>query len=299
MDFPGDMALDPQGRLWVADTGNSRFAIFEPDGTFIEYWEHRGTGVGEFILERSNGDGFGAIAFAPDGSFYVLDVGNHRVEHFDQQRHFVKAWGSFGSNAGEFIDPIGLAVGSDGVVYVLDDKRDVGGHQLLAGVVERYDSNGTVLGSITAYPDASFGYESGGVFVVDALGNVYTSTFRVGYNVKKLDSSGKVLVTFGSHGTGPGQFNDQPGPAAVDEIGRLWVGVRSPLRLVAIYDGDGNFLSSFTEPGLAQGQGERFLSGLILDGNGNGYVAEAGTNLIEKFHLLPPFAPAGTASPSP
>src|SRR3954454_6166095 len=114
-DFPADMALDPQGHLWVADTGNSRFAILEPDGTFVEYWEHRGTGVGEFNLQRSNGDGFGAIAFAPDGSFYVLDVGNHRVEHFAKDRSFIKAWGGFGTTPGTYTDPIGLAVDAHGV----------------------------------------------------------------------------------------------------------------------------------------------------------------------------------------
>jgi outer membrane protein assembly factor BamB len=97
MKFPGAMAIDPKGRLWVADTGNSRFAIFDPDSTFVEYWEHRGSGRGEFLLQQSNGDGCGAIAFAPDGSFYVLDCGNYRVEHFDKNRTFIKDWGSFGT----------------------------------------------------------------------------------------------------------------------------------------------------------------------------------------------------------
>jgi tripartite motif-containing protein 71 len=153
MVFPSGMALDPTGRLWVADTGNSRFAIFDPDGTVIEYWEHRGSGEGEFLLERSNGDGFGGIAFAPDGSFYVLDVGNHRVEHFDRERKFLKAWGGFGSEPGKFIDPVGLVVNSKGVVYVIDDNRNV---------VERYDPDGTVLGQINPYQDAPTGYESAG-----------------------------------------------------------------------------------------------------------------------------------------
>src|SRR5262245_26647362 len=76
MAFPNDMAIDPDGRLWVADTGNDRFTILEPDGTFVETWGSRGSGDGEFRLERANGDGYGAIEFAPDGSFYVLDVGN-------------------------------------------------------------------------------------------------------------------------------------------------------------------------------------------------------------------------------
>jgi tripartite motif-containing protein 71 len=281
------MAIDPTGRLWVADTGNSRFAIFEPDGTFVEYWEHRGTGVGEFILERSNGDGFGAIAFAPDGSFYVLDVGNHRIEHFDKERHFIKAWGSFGSDPGQFIDPIGMVVDSSGVIYVLDDKRDV---------VERYDTNGTVLGSITAYPGAPFGYDSGGTFAVDSVGNVYTSTWRVGARVKKIDPNGAVLISFGSKGTGLAQFPDQPGPAVLDADGRLFVG-GGPLGSVLIFGAGGTFMASFTSPGLSHAE-NAFVTGIVLDGNGSGYVSEAGSNLVEKFRLLAPFAPSQTASPT-
>jgi tripartite motif-containing protein 71 len=302
MDFPGDMALDSEGRLWVADTGNSQFAVFEPDGTFVEYWEHRGTGVGEFILDRSNGDGFGAIAFAPDGSFYVLDVGNHRVEHFDKGRKFVKSWGSFGSDAGEFIDPVGLAVDPEGVVYVIDDKRNVPGSTAtqVLGVVERYDANGTVLDSITAYPDAPFGYESAAAFAVDDQGNVYTSTFRVGARVEKLDPSGAVLAKFGSKGIGPGQFGDQPLSAAVDADGRLFVGggTTATSDQIQIFGPDGSFLASFGPPGSGDGQ-IAFPFGIVFDGSGNVYVADASSNRVEKFQLLPPFAPAVTPSSSP
>jgi tripartite motif-containing protein 71 len=286
MAFPSGMALDPDGRLWVADTGNSRFAIFDPDGTFIEYWEHRGSGEGEFLLERSNGDGFGAIAFAPDGSFYVLDVGNHRVEHFDRERKFIFAWGGFGGDAGKFIDPVGLAVNSQGVIYVIDDKRDV---------VERYEPDGTVLGQINPYQDAPTGYDSAGPFVVDAYGNVYTGIWRVRNEVMKLDPSGARIGTFGSTGSGPGQFPGQPGAGAVDAAGRLFVGVgvldeSSPMASVWIFAGDGSYQTSFTVPGLTRTT-DGFITALILDGMGNGYVAESSSNLVEKFRLLPPFAP--------
>ena len=98
LDFPAAMALDPQGQLWVADTGNHRFAIFTPDGEFVETWGSPGEGNGEFNLQDSRGDAFGAVAFAPDGSFYVLDVGNYRVQRFAADRTFVTSWGGFGQD---------------------------------------------------------------------------------------------------------------------------------------------------------------------------------------------------------
>ena len=188
------MALDSEGRLWVADTGNSRFAIFDPDGTFIEYWEHRGTGPGEFILQLNGG--LGQIAFAPDGSFYVLDVGNHRVEHFDQQRKFIKSWGSFGSGAGEFIAPGGLAVDAHGVVYVQDSVR---------GVIESYDKDGRVLGSIDDDPSSPAGSNTANSLAIDEQGNYYVSDCcSAGNQVQKLDPTGALLMTYGAAGTGPG-----------------------------------------------------------------------------------------------
>jgi outer membrane protein assembly factor BamB len=282
MSFPGDVAIDPQGHVWVADTGNSRFAIFDPDGKFVEYWEHRGTGVGEFILERSNGDGYGAIAFAPDGSFYVLDVGNRRVEHFDKQRVFMSAWGGFGTGPGLYEDPIGLAVDSLGVVYVLDDTRNV---------VESYDAKGHVIATLDAHPGGTGGYNSANSLSIDALGNFYISDCcSAGNQVQKLDSSGALLATIGA--TRPGQFTDQPGSMAIDGRGRLFVaeGPTGTGDKILIFGADGTFLASFGPPGSGDGQ-FRFATGLALDGNGNIFVGDASSNRIQEFHLLPPFAP--------
>jgi tripartite motif-containing protein 71 len=276
---PWDMALDPNGRLWVADTCSSRFAIFNADGSFIEYWEHRGSGIGEFNLQRaSNQDGLGAIAFAPDGSFYVLDVGNRRVEHFDTQRTFINAWGGFGDTQGLYRDPIGLAVNADGVVYVLDDVRNV---------VETYEPDGTVLGFFDAQLLSVSPYE-GDSFALDPEGNAYIGDCcSAGNNrVRKFNAGGALIATV-----------DVPGPEpksiAIDNAGRLFVGVGPKIVLL---NPDGTVISTFNMPGLPD-EASGFITGIFLDGNGNGYVAEAGSNLVEKFLLLPPFAPAVTPSP--
>jgi tripartite motif-containing protein 71 len=282
MNFPGAMAIDPDGRLWVADTGNSRFAIFEPDGTFVEYWEHRGTGVGEFILQTPCCQR-GAVAFAPDGSFYVLDVGNRRVEHFDDQRTFIGSWGSFGNEPGHYEDQQGIAVDTAGVVYVEDGLR---------GVVEWYDKDGNVLGSFVVPVN------SGGV-TIDAQGSLYVTTGQP--EVEKFDAAGTLLATVGSAATGPGQFTNLSGALAIDAAGRLFVS-RGPNEeetrdQVLVLGADGTFLASFGSPGDGDGQ-LRFAYGILLDGKGNIYVADA-WGRVEKFRLLPPFNAAGTASPSP
>jgi tripartite motif-containing protein 71 len=289
MNFPAAMAIDPKGRLWVADTGNSQFAIIDQDGNFVENWEHRGTGAGEFILQTQCCQR-GAVAFAPDGSFYVLDVGNRRVEHFDKQRTFIGSWGSFGNEPGHYENQEGIAVDADGVVYVMDGLRSV---------VEWYDKDGKPLGS---FPVLVY---TGGL-AMDAQGSIYgTTCCPTEPEVEKFDAAGTLLATIGSPATGPGQFTDLSGALAIDAAGRLFVSrgpngtsEESTRDQVLVLGADGTFLASFGSPGAGDGQ-LRFAYGILLDGGGNVYVTDVASNRVEKFKLLAPFAPAVTPSPSP
>ncbi|MFN2138372.1 MAG: flippase activity-associated protein Agl23, partial [Candidatus Promineifilaceae bacterium] len=71
-----------------------------------------GTAAGQLATPRN-------MAVGPDGSIYVLDSGNHRLQVFDASGQFVKEWGSFGSEPGQFNEPWGIAV-DDENVYVAD-----------------------------------------------------------------------------------------------------------------------------------------------------------------------------------
>ena len=73
---------------------------------------------------------------------------------------------------------------------------------------------------------------------------------------------------------------------AVDSAGRLFVEVGP---MIYIFDVNGNVLARFTSPAVGPGD---FFSGLLLDGSGSGYVAEARADQVEKFQLLAPFTPA-------
>ncbi|TLN27502.1 hypothetical protein FDZ74_01305, partial [bacterium] len=67
-----------------------------------------------------------ALAAAADGSIYVADSQNHRIEHFAANGTLLQQWGGFtditqgGGTDGLFYEPWGVAVGPDGSVYVTD-----------------------------------------------------------------------------------------------------------------------------------------------------------------------------------
>ncbi|MEA2675139.1 MAG: tripartite motif-containing protein 71, partial [Chloroflexota bacterium] len=179
---PNNIVLAPDGHLWVADPYNHQFTIFDADGKYLEAWGKFGTGDGEFNLRRANGDGYGSVAFAADGSFYVLDVGNERVQVFDKDRKFVRAWGTFGPDAGQFVDPVGIVVAPDGSICVLDDAR---------GVIERFDKNGKVLATYNAFPNASTGENTANALAIDSKGNFYVSDIDP-EQVDRFDPDGKL-----------------------------------------------------------------------------------------------------------
>jgi len=83
---------------------------------FVSKWGTRGT--------RGTGDGElynpGAVAVASDGSVYVSDTNNSRIQKFTSEGVFVTKFGSNGLREGEFDDAWSVAVAPDGSFYVAD-----------------------------------------------------------------------------------------------------------------------------------------------------------------------------------
>ena len=266
-DFlPWDLTQAPDGRLWTVEGFSDRISIFTTDGDYVESWGTSGTADGAFDLTRGNGDPYGAIAFAPDGSFYVLDVGNHRVQQFDTDRRFVRAWGTFGTGPGQFNDPVGLAVDADGQVHVLDDVR---------GVIETFDAEGNVLGSIPAFPGLRPGTAANGLSI-GPNGHFFVTV--VGPNeVIELDREGALIATYGAPGSGDGAFNEQPFTVAFDAQGRVYV-TQGPTRGdrpgILVFDSDASYLGGFGPLGGADDE-LGFPWGVVVTDDGI-YVSDVG-----------------------
>ncbi|NLE36855.1 MAG: 6-bladed beta-propeller [Pirellulaceae bacterium] len=105
LNMPTDMAVTPQGEVFVADGyGNARIVHFDAKGQFVKAWGTLGTGPGEFNVPH-------AIVLDSEGTLYVADRNNARVQVFDQNGKFLNQWRNL-------IIPWGLWITVDNEIWV-------------------------------------------------------------------------------------------------------------------------------------------------------------------------------------
>jgi DNA-binding beta-propeller fold protein YncE len=79
-----DVAFAPDGHLYITDGyGNARILEYTADGKKIRQWGKPGSGPGEFKLPHS-------IQIDPDGTVYVADRENGRIQEFDLRGRFLR-----------------------------------------------------------------------------------------------------------------------------------------------------------------------------------------------------------------
>ena len=90
LNDPRDVALAPSGLVYVADSGNNRIQIFNPDGSYYATLGD-GWGTGDYQFNRPTG-----LFITPDGTIYVADYNNHRVQIYNSNRVYVGTIGVTG-----------------------------------------------------------------------------------------------------------------------------------------------------------------------------------------------------------
>ena len=108
--YPWAIACDSTGNVHVADSMNNRIQVFTSKGKFLRMFGSRGEGDGELNYPIG-------IALDVQDKVYVSEKNNHSISVFTSKGQFVT---SFGSGRPGKLDPRGLAVDSNGVVYVCD-----------------------------------------------------------------------------------------------------------------------------------------------------------------------------------
>jgi DNA-binding beta-propeller fold protein YncE len=248
---PKAITIGPDGHIQIVDhnynslMGDSyRILKFDKDMNFISDWGKYGVDDGQFKYPSD-------IAVGPDGSIYIVDAGNKRVQKFNADGEFISKW-SGGYGYGSFNSPFGVAVSDDGYVYITDS---------IGRSVWKFDNEGFVLkkwrwsGPASWFGGIPYGIDidSGGyVFVTDDLNNT----------IQKFDKDGlynSVLYGFSS-----------PNDVSVSVDGYIYVADGG---IIKKFDKNQNFIRSWPTGG----------SSIAVDHEGFIYSASAFKNSIEKY----------------
>ncbi|MCM3038592.1 S-layer homology domain-containing protein [Paenibacillus motobuensis] len=310
LNYPGGVAVDSSGNLYIADSSNHRVRKVDASGKISTI---AGTGTGGY-----SGDGGPAtsaqlnhpyrLTLDSAGNLYISDYSNDCIRKVDVSGRISTVAGGKGSGysgdggsatSAKLSYPEGVAVDSSGNLYIADK----GNHR-----IRKVDTSGTIS-TVAGTGDRGYSGDGGDAtsaqlnspfgVAVDHNGNLYISdTFN--HRIRKVDAAGKISTIAGTDG--PGYWGDgvpaisalfnQPIGIAVDSSGNVYISDRSNDRIRKVdtsgkistiagtgqrgYSGDGGPATSANLDGPY---------GIAVDSRGNVYIADVFSSRIRKLSL--------------
>lgn len=294
---PVELKIDNAGRLYVLDSDDSLVKVYSPEGDFLHAipWD------GELI----------GLAVAQDG-VYVAKNNEYTIQKYDFNDKLQYRFGDKGEGRGQFKSVTGMGVAKDRQVVVADAAKGTANIFIAeAGtsieVVPKLATRVFVQSTAESVPvvanklawngkDTIYAIDSdqNAVIVihngksdktikladvtpvavaVDNSGTVWVLDKKK-YRVIKLDvPNGKIVSSFGSEGSGDGQF-DSPSDIQISTSGKIYVADKGR-DSVQIFDSEGKFVSAIKK-----------LSSPIsiaLDTQENLYVLESSSNTVSMY----------------
>ena len=92
---PTNVAISPDGLIYVVDTIINRVELFDTEGNYLGGFGEQGNTPGKFARPKG-------IAIDSDGHVYVADDEFNKIQVFTPDGHVLMAMGSFGISPGQF-----------------------------------------------------------------------------------------------------------------------------------------------------------------------------------------------------
>jgi DNA-binding beta-propeller fold protein YncE len=171
-----------------------------------------------------------AVGVDTRDNVYVFNRSEHPMMVFDRDGNFLRSWGE-----GVFPRAHGLHMAPDDTIFLTDDGDQT---------VRRCTLDGKVLLTLGT-PGKPSGFMSGLPFhrcthtALSPSGDIYVSDGYCNARVHKFAPDGRHILSWGSPGIGPGEFNI-PHNITCDADGWVYVADRENHR-VQIFDGNGRY----------------------------------------------------------
>ncbi len=305
LNAPFGIAVDRQGRVFVADDLNHRVVRFGPKSKYRykARWGSYGTSAGKLAYPRG-------IAADAAGTLYVTNTGNDRIDVFDRGGSLLRSFGASGRATGQFNTPLGVGADAAGIRAVADSVN---------GRVQLLNPDGSIA--------ANWGSPAPGPTILpnpvavafDAAGTAYVLDRRRARIIVFDRATGLPRRTIASQGSGPGRLLN-PSALAITPGGTIsvadtgngriarfttsgeYLGARTDIgpvvgiavtpdgsrtyvndkRYIIVLDGAGAEIARFG--GLGRTLGKLAAPAQIaLDAAGNLWVADRGNNRVQQF----------------
>ncbi|MBI4749734.1 MAG: IPT/TIG domain-containing protein [Acidobacteria bacterium] len=310
LNYPGFVASDGFGNLYIADSRNHRIRKVDPAGGITTV---AGNGSRGF-----NGDGIPAISASLNtprailvdrqGNLLVADTENHRIRRIDAQTQIITTIAGTGAQdftgddgpalEASLAAPMGMAVDALNHLFLVDSINcRIRRVDAITGIITTMAGNGEAAFHGDSGPaiNASLYYPTG--VAVDSPGNIFIAD-SFNNRVRRVDAASKIITTF----AGDGQFDfDDGGPAteagldfptdvAVDTQNNLLIAdsnhhvirrVSASTHIISTVIGNG-IAGFFGDNGPATEANLFLPNNVAVDGTGNVYISDQYNHRIRR-----------------
>ncbi|XP_022780915.1 E3 ubiquitin-protein ligase TRIM71-like [Stylophora pistillata] len=205
-------------------SGNKDFAlpwvkVFSSDGTYLRSFGYKGGKEGELNSPE------GIAIDNDDGTIFIADSDDHRIQLFSGKGVFLNKFGEKGNLDHQFGSPCGLSIGSDGNYIVADDENEK------VMIFSRTGQFLRSIGSEGSFTTATHCIQKFGTQDGEFDGPTYLSINKAEHlmvsdlrndRIQVFELNGKFIGKFGTKGKKIGQF-DGPSSTAILGDGRILV----------------------------------------------------------------------------
>jgi len=235
LNAPLGLCVDGSDNLYVADYGNNRIKQYNSAGTCLKTWSQAAASATNVSVTINHPYG---LAMDNGGNILEVDNGGAQIQQLSTAGALLNKWGSAGTAAGSFNDPLWIAVNSGGSIYVSD------GDNFRVQYFTAPNAFGGFLGSSCTCNALGEYYQTPTGIAFDSSNNAYVGDLG-NDRIEVFDNTGAPVTTWGA-----GKFITVNG-MAFDRSGNL-LAVDTGARKILKFNSTGSLVDSWTLDSLAE-----------------------------------------------